>query len=202
MPTFRKNATDEEIYKFDPHAHAVTVIDEEHRLIHDGMVFSIQVVELDIPDGDVRQVLYRPQDIPVHLKRFSIAASKGPVVLTVYEAPTWDDPGSPQANTSNNLNRMSSNVATMLITGAPLLGGQPLDGADKGSPVLGGLYIPAEGNQGISGQTGAIDEIILATNAVVPEGYLIEFENDPQGSGTVDVWATVVWYELSYVPQP
>lgn len=194
VDNFRKSPSDEYQFSFDPFHHALTVINEEHRLIHQGMVFAINAAELDIADGAVRQGLYRVQGTPVHLKRFSISASEGPVIMTVYESPNYDDVGSPQANPTINLNRMSSKTSTMLVTGAPLLLGNPLAGADRGDPVLGSLYIPQNGNTGVTGETGAIEELLLASNT----DYLIEFQNDPAGSGTADVFATIVWYELSY----
>ncbi len=41
MPNnYRSTTLLEEAAKFDPHAHAVTVIAEQHRLIHDGMFFQ------------------------------------------------------------------------------------------------------------------------------------------------------------------
>lgn len=182
----------------DPFHKALTVINEEHRLIHDGFVYSIQTNEIDIPDGAARQVLYSVQDAPIHLKRFAVNASEGPILLTVYENPTYDDAGTPQLAPTINLNRMSSNTTTMAITRGPLLGGLPLAGLDRGDPVLGSLYIPAQGNQGVSGSTFVIEEIVLAANT----DYLIEFLNDPLGAGTADVYASVVFYELQYEDNP
>lgn len=182
----------------DPYHKALTVINEEHRLIHDGFVFSVQANVPDLPDGATAHVLYSVKDNPIHLKRFNVNASEGPIILTVYESPTYDDPGSPQINPTINLNRMSSNTSTIVFTNDPLLGGQPLAGLDRGDPILGSLYIPAQGNQGVSGSTIAIEEILLAANT----DYLIEFVNDPLGAGTADIFATVVWYELQYEDNP
>lgn len=185
---WRDSVADEALKAFDRFHHALTVIDEEHRAIHEGFVYSIVATEEDIPDGDSRYSLYRVHDTPIHLKRFNITASEGPVLLTIYESPVLTDPGGPPLNEPINLNRMSSRVPTMEVFNSPTF-------TSPGDPVLGSLYIPADGNAGVSGETGAVQEIILAANT----DYLIEFVNDPAGAGTADVYAVVVFYELDYI---
>lgn len=63
-----------------------------------------------------------------------------------------------------------------------------------GDPTLGGLYIPQNGNQGVTGGTTAIEELVLKPNT----DYQLALQNDPAGGGSADIVAQFVWYELSY----
>lgn len=184
----RKNRAVMEANSFDPFHYAQTVISDEHRLTHDGMVFYTFGSELDIPDGQTRNWAFRTGAIPPHFKRISINASEGPVIVELNEEPTFTG-GTPAANVVN-CNRLSSNVPlTQLITGI-----DSLDVSDPGTPLLGALYIPQAGNQGVSGESGLVEEFVLKPNT----DYLFTLTNDPAGAGTADIYVGIVFYEISY----
>jgi len=183
---FRISPHDEASRVYDPLVHATTIIEEEHRLIHDGMVFFAFGNEQAIPDGESRYWTLRTGNIPPHFKRITIGASEGPVIVTLTENPTITDIGTQAANLVN-LNRMSSNLPlTQIFVGTTF--------SAPGSPVLGDLYVPQQGNQGVSGESSAVEEIILASNT----DYLFQLQNDPAGAGTADVYVNLVFYEISY----
>ncbi len=183
---FRGNAPDQEQRKFDFFAPAVTTIDEEHRLIHDGMVFYRTYFEPDIPDGESRTSLFRTGAIPPHFKRLTITASEGPVIVDMAEDAVVDTLGT--LLDTFNANRVSTNT--------PLAEFYASDTTftDTGTPILGNLYIPAQGNNGVAGSTASVEELILKPNT----DYSLTFTNDPAGQGTADVNAVFVWYEISY----
>lgn len=183
---YRSNAPDQEQRKFDFYVPAVTVISEEHRLVHDGMVFYQNIFEAAVPDNNSRVALMRTGDKPVHLKRISVTASEGPVNISLNENAVVNVLGTQVPIL--NLNRVSTRTPetewydnTTTFT-------------DTGNPLLGNLYIPATGNNGVAGETGAIEEFVLKPNT----DYRWELENDPAGSGTADISFTVVFYEIDY----
>lgn len=176
----------EQVRGLDPFHHAATTIGEEHRLTHDGMVFYVQRSELAIPDQEFRRILLRTGSLVPHFKRIEIDASEGPVVVELFENAIPDVLGA--QITPLNTNRLSSKTPTTLVYDSGTTW------TSNGNPTLGGLYIPQNGNQGVSGGTRAIEELVLRPNT----DYQLALQNDPAGSGTADIVAQFVWYELSY----
>lgn len=166
----------------------MTVIEEEHRLIHDGMVFYRTYFEAAVPDNSSRTALFRTGDIPPHFKRLLVAASEGPIIVDLAEDADVATLGTQL--TSFNANRLSSKspLATFYASDTVF--------NDTGSPILGNLYIPvgASSNAGVTGETGGIEELVLKPNT----DYSLTLTNDPAGSGTADINIFFVWYELSY----
>lgn len=183
---FTRSAGDERKRQYDNFAHAVTVIKEEHRLLHDGMVFYRTYSEADVPDGDFRVSLFRTGDRPAHFKRLTLSASEGPINISLAEDATVTTLGT--VLETFNCNRISSNTPTATFYASDTVF------ADEGDPILGNLYIPASGNQGVTGETAALEELILKPNS----DYSLSFQNDPAGGGTADINITFVWYEISY----
>lgn len=187
---YRANAADQEVRKFDYFAPAVTTIDEEHRLTHDGMVFYRTYQEADIPDGAVRVSLFRTGAIPPHFKRLNVTASEGPINITLGENAVVNSLG-------NQLTVYNTNRTSPILPLSEFYDSTTVF-TDLGTPILGALFIPADGNAGVTGSTAALEELVLKPNT----DYSISFENDPAGSGTADVGATFVWYEISYETGP
>lgn len=184
---YRKSILDEQLRSYDPRAHAVTTIEELHRLTHDGMVFFVQRSELDVPDQQFRRILLRTGSIPPHFKGIGIAASEGPVVVELYENAVVDVLGA--SIVPINTNRLSPRVPLTTVFDSTTTF------TSNGDPLLGGLYIPQNGNQGVSAEpTGLIEEFILKPNT----DYQLSLQNDPAGSGSADIVAQFSWYELDY----
>ncbi len=182
---FRKSAEDELRRAMDPRAHAVTVISEEHRLTHDGMVFYFQRSETGVPDGAFRRTLFRTGAIPPHFKRVKVTASEGPVIVELYENAVVDVLG-PQVAVLN-ANRLSPRTPLTTVFSDTTF-------TNDGDPLLGSLYIPASGNQGVEGGTDAIEELVLMPNT----DYQFALQNDPAGAGTADIVAQLIFYEIDY----
>lgn len=182
----RNSRRNEDYMGFDKFANARTVIEEEHRMIHDGFLFYRTYSESDIPDGTSRTSLFRTGAIPPHFKRLTVTASEGPVVITLSEGADVATLGTPLE--SFNANRVSSTVPLAQFYASDTVFN------NIGSPILGGLFIPAgaSSNSGVAGSTGAVEELILKPNT----DYALDFLNDPAGSGTLDINTTFVWYEI------
>ncbi len=184
---FRKSTQAELLRAWDPRAHALTTIDELHRLTHDGMVFYVQQSEVGVPDGDFRRGLIRVGEIPIHFKGVFISASEGPVVAELYENTVVDTLGTQLDPV--NANRMSSRQPTTEVYGSDTTF------ISNGSPLLGGLYIPQTGNQGVEGGTSKLlEEFILARNT----DYQLSVQNDPAGAGVATIVVQFSWYEIDY----
>lgn len=186
-PTLQFNETT----KFDPFARSVSVITEAHRLIHEGLFYYAFRTEFDIPDGDFRYALFRTGNIPVHFKGLNIRASEGPVNLNFFENATINDPSPLNEIVVQNANRLSSNMAQMKIFA--LGDGAGIISSPIGLPFLGNLFVPANGNAGVEGETG-IEELVLLPNT----DYVLEVQNDPAGGGTADIQITIAFYELDW----
>lgn len=184
---WRDSTGDEENRKFDKFSHAITTIKEEHRLTHDGMVFYRTYFEAGVPDGDSRSALFRTGAIPVHFKRLTISASEGPIIVDMAEDAVVDTLGT--LLPTLNANRLSSNTPLAEFYASDTVF------TSLGSPILGNLFIPGQGNNaGVTGETGSLEEIILKPNT----DYSITLTNDPAGAGDADINLVFVWYELSY----
>lgn len=184
---FRNSPSDEEKFKFDSYAHATTTMDEEHRLIHDGMVFYRPYFETAVADDTSRTALFRTGATPPHFKRFNVSASEGPITVSLREDAVVTTLGT-ELDTYN-LNRLSSRVSLAKFYGADTVF------ADIGNPLLGDLFIPGGGNNvGIAGTTAAIEEFILKPNT----DYSLTVTNTPAGSGASDISVAMVWYEIGY----
>jgi hypothetical protein len=54
---FRANITRERLWAYDPYAHALTTISEEHRLIHDGMGYTVTRKHAAVANEGVSDIL-------------------------------------------------------------------------------------------------------------------------------------------------
>ena len=83
---FRDNPFDEEKHKFDAYAHAVTVIQEEHRLIHDGMYFSVNHAFTALANGANLDIVFKvPAGTFPHLRAWTYSLEDGPCNLSLFE---------------------------------------------------------------------------------------------------------------------
>ena len=186
---FRVNTSyDEEMRKFDPYAHAVTVITEQHRLIHDGMFFNVSGKQTGWTNGTTQQFLVSPPAgcFP-HIQTMILNFGKGDIDFVAYENPTITDNGSPL--TPVNVNRTSANTAALQLYAAPTV-------TDNGTHEF-TLWVPntSTGNgQSANGITGVGQGSEWVLNESTP--WLIVLTNN---SGATIDWAyEFSWYELGY----
>jgi len=175
---------------YDPYAHASTVINEEHRLIHDGMMFSYTHKFLTVVNGaTVRLLLAPPAGCYPHINQARVFAGAGDIDIVFYKDPTVTGYGTTvPAGGRPNLNQNSSNTASLAVYEEPTV-------SDPGSS-LHRRWIPPTGT-GVGNTTGdSAPSFGEEWNLVPGTEYLMEVTNN---SGvTIDMAVDIVWYELSY----
>jgi hypothetical protein len=182
------NLDEEEIKKFDPYTHAITVITDPHRLTHDGMVFHCSGKVLGILDeGVVDFLLVAPPVTPLHLHRVRMTFGAGDVDLVGYEGTTTTAQGA--ALPIFNLNRNSSNTPELAITSGPTV-------TAPGTIIHTQWAPPTAAGQGQSpqgiGDVEQGEEWIL----IPGEQYLFRITNN--SGATIDIGYELMWFEVTY----
>lgn len=117
---FRAGLIDEELRKFDPFTHAVTVITENHRLIHDGMFFEFGQADATFPIGaEVDILISPPAGVFPHFQDIEISTNQAPINFDLYEGVTVSAAGT--SIPPQNKNRNSSRAAETAITVSPTI---------------------------------------------------------------------------------
>lgn len=94
---------------FDPFASALTVIDEPHRMTHDGFVFHASGKVTGILDAGVQDFLMScPANCFPHVQKWNINGGRGDIDLLWYEDTVTSSDGTPLL--AVNTNRTSSNT--------------------------------------------------------------------------------------------
>lgn len=160
-----RTVADAEADKFDPFSRAVTVISENHRMIHEGMMFNLAGIETGVLDGGTVDVLFNlPEGVLGHLANVEYTMDDAPCTVEFFEGTTVSAAGV-AANVVNH-----NRVATPRTPGAIITVGPTV--TDVGT-VLHERYIPAGGSPG--GQ---------------PSGKLVEGEDAEwvMGNGDIYLW--------------
>jgi hypothetical protein len=187
MP-FRQNTTDEERRKFDAFTHAVTVISEPHRHIHDGFVYHCATKVTGLIDtGTLDHLIVVPAGSFPHFHKMRASVGNGDVDIVMYEGSTASADGTPLS--SFNLNRSSSNTPDVVINTAPTI-------TDVGTEIH-PLWIPPTGagiGQTVEGVSAATEgeEWVLAPSMK----YLRRITNN--SGATISLWLEYFWYEIAY----
>lgn len=183
--TYRKSILDEEQRKFDPRAHAVTVIAEPHRLIHDGFYYTMSVPFTALGAGADFEILAQvPAGVFPHFRIAQFFLGGGPARINFFEGATFSDAGA--AITPINNNRNSANAAQTVWTSGPTITGD-------GTTLLDDQYAPSPGLFGVGQEVGDLaEEYVLAPST----DYLLRLtNNDP---AAIDGSIYLAFYELDY----
>jgi hypothetical protein len=184
---FRRSIVDENLRKFDPYAHAVTVIAEPHRHVHDGFFHHAtgRVAALaNLADFEI--LLAVPAGVFPHFRADLFTLGDTPGDLNFYEGTTATDDGTVVPNF--NRNRNSSRAAGMVITHTPTL---TLDGT-----LLHTRLVPDVGGPG-GNVGGAVSPDLGEEWILKPEtNYLIRLTNN--SGADIVVTYEIYWYELDY----
>lgn len=186
--TFRPSIVDEELRKFDAYAHAVTVIQEPHRLGHDGFMFHASWKATGLTNGSTYDVLL---DVPAgtypHLQRFSLSLGRGDVDILTYEGATTSAAGTGQ--TERNVNRNNTRTAALAVSSGPTV-------TDPGTLIHTGWAPPTSTGVGQSangaGPVEQGEEWVLAPSTK----YLVRLTNN--SGATIALRVEVLWYEVGY----
>lgn len=189
MPdNYRPSSADEFKHSFDPISHAFTVIDQQHRLVHDGMYFTTSGKQTGWTNGTTKSFLISPPAgcFP-HIQTMHLNFGRGDIDFVAYEGPTVTGNGS--ALTINNVNRTSSRTAALNLYAEPTV-------SDNGTheftlwvpPTAAGTGQTASGIMGV----GQASEWIL--NESTP--WLVVMTNN--SGATIDWSYEFSWYEVGY----
>ena len=112
---YRKSIQDELLRSFDPHVHALTIIQEQHRMAHDGFMYHTSGKITGVANGASVEVFMRTGTIPVHFTRAQFTLGRGDIDINTYEDTTVSADGTPIV--IFNTNRISTNTPEMDIFG-------------------------------------------------------------------------------------
>ena len=180
---FRDSPADEEQFKFDPYTHAVTVIDENHRMIHDGFFYEVQQSDAALGNGGDIEILFDvPADSFPHLQEIELSTDAGPIGFDFFEGTTTSAQGT--AFGIVNKNRNSSNVAATVVTLAPTItdDGTQLKTSQIPSASVAELFSQSKGG-----------EWVLKPSTQ----YLVRITNSSGGTASINI--TINFYEVGYV---
>lgn len=181
-----KNVADLEKEAYDNYSSAFTVIDSDHRHVHDGRLFTTSGKNTNWSTGTSLSFLISPPaDCTPHVKTMDLNFGRGDIDFVAYEGPTITDNGTPL--TAQNVNRNSSTTPLLNLFANPTT-------SDNGElefqlwvpPTSTGVGKSANGVTGV-GQGG---EWILAPETP----WLIVLTNN---SGVTIDWSyEFSWYEI------
>lgn len=179
----------EEQFKFDAFAHAVTVIQEQHRFVHDGMYFQTSGKQTGWLDGTTKTFLLRTAaDNYPHVQAMRLSFGRGDVDFVAYEGATISATGA--ALPVVNVNRTSTKTPAMTLFAEPTA-------TDNGGHIF-TLWVPNTA-AGQSKSADGVSGIGQASEWVLKPGtdYLVVMTNN---SGGTIAWSyEFAWYEISYV---
>lgn len=184
---FRLDSRDEETFKFDKFAHAVTTITEEHRLTHDGMVYHASGREAVVANLASLDLLFAiPALVFPHMRKLVLNLGDGPCDVLFYEGVTTSDDGS--ALLTYNRNRNSSRAPGTVLTKAPTV-------TDLGT-LIHDRYVGDPGGQGAN-QIGANSAALGEEWVGAPSTkYLLRVTNN--SGGNIIINFEMMWYEIAY----
>jgi hypothetical protein len=179
---------EEELRKFDPFAHAVTVIQEQHRMGHDGFMFHSSGKVTGMIDANVDDFLLAvPAATFPHLQRIRFTFGAGDIDLQSYEGTTTSADGAAQSVL--NTNRNSANTPDTVLTIGPTVSTPgTLVHTAWAAPTATGTGLSAEG----AGAVEAGEEWVLTPSTK----YLFRITNN--SGATIDYRWEFLWYEVGY----
>lgn len=187
-PTFRPLLNTEERFKFDSHAHAVTMIEVQHRLVHDGMYFAASGKQTGWADGTSKTFLMRTAALNFpHVQTMQLSFGKGDIDFVAYEGATINADGTPLP--VENVNRNSSTTPAMLLFAEPTVGA-------NGDHIF-TLWVPNTAT-GVGQSANGVEGIGQASEWILKPGtdYVVVMTNN---SGATIAWAyQFAWYEIGY----
>jgi hypothetical protein len=182
-----RSTIDAEADKFDNNSRCVSVIQEQHRLSHEGMVFHASGKVTGITNGSNQDFLLAvPAGVFPHLQRFNLHVGAGDIDVLIYEDTVTSDDGA--TNGELNVNRNSSITPSTVLTLGPTV-------TDIGT-LLHTNWIPPTG-AGVGARSGVLDvgngEEWLLKPATK---HLLRVTNNSGGS--IDLRYEFVWYEIQW----
>ena len=185
---FRESASDERLRQYDSYAHAITVIQEPHRMAHDGFMHSVTAKFAALADtASLELLLTVPAGVYPHLNKWRSSFGRGDIDIVGYEAPTVSDVGT--AMPSLNTNRNSSRVPGMTVSHTPTTSA---DGS-----LIHTIWVPPTGT-GTGQSANGVANVEAGEEWILPAStqYLWRITNN--SGATIPVSFDLIWYEIAY----
>ena len=182
----RKSIAHETQHAFDLYANAYTVIQEPHRMCHDGFMFHVSGRANDIAnDGSADFIMVVPAGCYPHIQRLSLDLEAGDVEFLMYENAVCSDNGAalPRINT----NRNSSITPCSQPYGAPTV-------TDIGD-LFHTRWAPPTGT-GIGSAIGILDVAIFGEEWILAPSKTYLFRITNRSGAVLDLAYEFVWYEI------
>lgn len=183
-----RSVADGEGDKFDPFSRAVTVIQEQHRMGHEGMMYHSSGKVAGMIDANVDEfLLVTPAGSFPHMQGLTFTFGRGDIDILIYEGATASADGTPQ--TLHNTNRNSPNTPVITWGVAPTLSDDgTLIHTAWAAPTATGTGQSATGITGINNG----EEWILKPSTK----YLVRVTNN--SGSTIDYRWELLWYEIDW----
>lgn len=177
---FRKSIPDEQLRSYDPLAHALTIIDENHRLIHDGMFFEVQQSVVPLGIGGVIDIgLNVPADAFPHFQELEVLTDQANIAVDFLEGVTATIGAAANVRNKNRNSSRTAQTGVNVLTGVS--GGLPLKNTNL--PIAGQFIVF---NQGLGG------EWVLQPDTL----YTVRFTNNSGVAANLSIGIQL--YELDY----
>ena len=165
----------------DPLYHSLSMLDQEHAMIHQSRGFTAAARTTIANGGGVVDFLgIVPPGVFPHFRHITVALDGGPFDIDFYEAPTVSANGTPVSAYNNNRNSIVG--SQLLVFSAPTI----LTVGTLLEPIL----IPGTKQSGSLG-SDASNEWILKQDTL----YLIRITNNTASGGTSRAAINMFWYE-------
>lgn len=187
-PDFRPLLHTEERYKFDLRTHAVTVIQEQHRLLHDGFYFQTSGKQTAWLDATEKKFLLRTPILTFpHIQLMKLNFGKGDIDFVAYEDATVAVDGTPLPVV--NPNRNSAETEALLLFGEPTI-------TDNGTQIF-ELWVPPTAT-GVGQSANGIEGVGQASEWILKPScdYLVVLTNN--SGTTISFSYEFAWYEIGY----
>jgi len=185
---FRRSRANLEAKSYDPYHYAQTVIDANHRLVHDGMFYSHTGKDESWTNGATRNFyLSVPAGVFPHIQVMKLDFGRGDIDFVAYEGTTVSSSGTPL--TAVNVNRASANTPSLSLSAEPTV-------TDTGTAIF-TLWAPPT-STGTGQSANGVEGVGQGSEWILNAGtnYLVRLTNN---SGSTISWAhEFTWYEIDY----
>jgi len=178
----------ESVRQFDPLVHAITIIQEQHRMVHDGFMFQTSGKQTGWLDAaDKLFLITTPALSFPHIQVMRLNFGRGDIDFEAFEGATTSADGA--ALTLQNVNRNSSNTPNIVLTAEPTV-------TDDGTSIF-TLWVPPT-SAGVGNSANGVEGIGQGSEWVLKPStkYLIRLTNN--SGSTIDWSYEFAWYEIGY----
>lgn len=173
----------------DPYADAFTIISEEHRMIHDGYMFSFSNTVSALANAASHDILIQcATGVIIHIVNVEYSIDDSPALLQLYEGTTFSAAGT--GITMFNHSRLSSNTCDATVTHTPTV--------TSPGTLYHTRYLPDPGGPAGQSSGGIIAggdlEMVIGNN----DNYLFRFTNN--SGAAIDVGYHFHAYQIGATP--